>query len=324
MEDKLCIIIHPIDRDLLYNYEPGMKKLSIDVTKKILEWMSPFKASYIEGIKSYATGKVLNAELIMCPLLMEQMVSSNPRKILNRVIKAAKFGKDQGAKLLGLVAYTAMVGARGLKVYQRVNIPLTVGTHMSLAVVPDTVLKAVNLLGYQIKKLKVLILGANQLGNIVLRKLGYALGQIYLYSSKRDKVITFYNYLPSPLKKKVKVVFRDPRYILKDIDIIINASDHSPTVFDEKYLKKGAIIFDASYPRSINITRDDVLLTDGLVMEPPGRPNFNFNFGLPEGLCFPCMVEPIVLYFEKRYEPYSLGKDISLAKAEEIYKLSLN
>lgn len=91
----------------------------------------------------------------------------------------------------------------------------------------------------------------------------------------------------------------------------------------KKRLKNGAIVFDASYPRSIYITKEDVLLADGVVMEPPGRPRFNFNFGLPKGLCFPCMAEPITLYFEKRYEPYSLGKNISSDKADEIYKLAL-
>jgi len=58
------------------------------------------------------------------------------------------------------------------------------------------------------------------------------------------------------------------------------------------------------------------------VMCPPGSPKFNFDFGLPEGYCFPCMVEPMALAFEQRFESYSLGKDFSLDKAAQIFKFA--
>lgn len=243
MEDKISIIIHPTDRELLYDYEPGMRRLSIDVAKKILEWVSPFKVSSIEGIKSEATGERLNGELIMCSLLTEQMVSMNPRKVLTILVKAAKFAKEKGAKLVGLVGYTAMMGAKGVKLYNKINVPLTTGTHLTFATVPETILKAISLLGYPPKKLKVLIFGANPLVHIVLEKLGNSLGQFYLYHSLRDRVIKIYNYLPSGLKKKVKIISRNPRYFLKDMDIVINATSRLPAGFEEKKIKKRSDCF---------------------------------------------------------------------------------
>ena len=74
MSNNFSILIHPISRRLLYDYEPGMERKSISIAKKILEWMVPFKASSIKGIKSGLTGKEITGEFIMCPLLMEQMV----------------------------------------------------------------------------------------------------------------------------------------------------------------------------------------------------------------------------------------------------------
>ena len=35
------------------------------------------------------------------------------------------------------------------------------------------------------------------------------------------------------------------------------------------------------------------------------------------------MAEPIVLFMEKKLESYSLGKDISMPKAQDIFKLAL-
>ncbi|MCM8774664.1 MAG: hypothetical protein NC820_08075 [Candidatus Omnitrophica bacterium] len=323
MGKKVGIVIHPIERGLLYDYEPGMKRFSIDVAKKILQWMSPFKASTIEGIRSALTGEEFYGELIMCPLLMEQMVSLSPRKVLNRVVKAARLAKDRGANMVALVGYSGLVGMGGMKVYENVKIPLTIGMHMTIAIAPQTIIKAVNFLGYRHRRLKVFIFGVNIFTEMVIHKLERLVNEFYLCHTSLDRKIDFYNYLPENLKKKIKIVHDDPLIFIKEMDIVINFTSKKPLGFDENYLKKGAIVFDASYPRDIVISRDDVLLTDGLVLRPPGEPKFNFNFGLEEGFCFPCMAEPITLYFENRFESYSLDKDFSIERAEAIYNLAL-
>ena len=323
MDNKIGIIIHPIDRELLYAYEPGMKRLNLETAKKILEWMSPFKASTVEGIKSKATGEKLNAELIMCPLLMEQMASLSPRFVFQKVIKAVELAKERGARSAALVAYTALVGDRGAKVQEKVGIPLTTGNHMTLVTMPEAVLKAIQLLGKNISKMKMLVLGANPLVYTFVRRLGYQLEKTFIYYPAREKIRMYYTVLPFDLKRKVEIVYRNPRGLLKDVDIVINATRRLPALFEERFLKSGAIVFDASYPRSIHISRKDVLLIDGIVVRPPGNPKFNFNFGLPESYCFPCMAEPMVLAFEKRFESYSLGKDFSADKAGAILQLAL-
>jgi fatty aldehyde-generating acyl-ACP reductase len=323
MRHKVCIVIHPITRELLYSYEPGMRRLSADVANKLLEWMSPFKASNIEGIKSFATGDRLYGELIMCPLLMEQMVSMRPRKLFRQVVRAVEFARQREAEITALVAYTALVGGRGQKIYDKTRTPLTTGNHLTLATIPEAILKAIDLMGYNPGNLNMLLLGANPLIYTLVRTLGNSLKQFYLYYPARDKLRVYYTVLPSVLKKKVKILSYDPRRSLNEMDIVVNATRRLPSAFDEKRLKSGAIVFDASYPRSIHITRNDVLLMDGITMIAPGNPKFNFNFGLPEGLCFPCMAEPMILAFEKRYESYSIGKEFSIDKTNEIFKLAL-
>ena len=323
MNSKVCIVIHPITRELVYSFEPGMKKFSADVAKKILEWMSPFRAANIEGVKSAATGEEINGELIMCPLLMEQMVALSQRKVLKRVAAAVDLARERKAAIIGLVAYAALIGERGSKINANHKVPMTTGTHFTLATVPEAILKAVNLLDYNPKKLKVLIYGANPLVYIVLKSLGYSADKCFIYHAKQDNALGFYNLLPGHTQRKTTVLSSDPKANLKDMDIVVNATGRLPAGFEEKNLKSGAIVFDASYPRKINLSRQDVLLIDGVAVEPPGNPKFNFNFGLPEGLCFPCMAEPMTLAFEKQFESYSLGKEFSSDKSDKIYRLAL-
>jgi len=323
MNHKFSIITHPIRDELMHAYEPGLKRLAPHVAKKILEWTQPFRVSKITGIKSYATSEELEGELIVCPLLMDQMVSLSSRATLKKVTRAVKLAKESHPSIIGLAAYTGIVGLRGSKEYEKIHASVTTGAHITLATAPEAILKAIKLLEYNPKKLKVLIFGANSLGCIILKTLGGVFNQFYLYHSLKDKVIDFYNSLSSAQRETIKVISRDPRYILKDIDVVINVSNNVPTGFDEGLLKSGAIVFDASYPRKINITREDVLLIDGVAMEPPGKPKFYFNFGLPEGYCFSDMAEAITLAFEKKPTLNHFNKEISIEKAESIYKLAL-
>jgi len=325
MKDKIGVIIHPIDRRLLCNYEPGMKRLGPNVADKILEWMSPFHAGTIEGAVSVVTKEKLDVDLVMCPLLLEQMASLSPRRALNKVIKAVRFAEAREARAIALVAYTALVGGRGVKVQEASNVPITTGNHLSLAAMPESVLSAIGLLGKSSYDMKMFIFGANPLAYAFVHRMGHCLKKIYLCHPAVEKNKTYLEALPNELKKKVKIVNCNPITILGGVDIVVNATSRYPSLLNERLLKSGSIIFDASYPRTINISRKDLLLMDGAMMRPPGGPNFNFNFNFnfPTDLCYPCIAEPMVLAFEDRYESYSLGKDFSMHKVDIIWELAI-
>jgi len=321
MNKKFSIIIHPVNRALLYEYEPGMRQKPIEVSKKLLEWMSPFKVSNIEGIHS--PGKTdVDGELVMCPLLMEQMLNLDPRKVFNKVKKAALFAEKRGSSLISLAAYTAMVGNRGQKVAEAVSVPVTTGSHMSLASIPEALLKAMRILSYNVEKMNVLIFGTNIITLSVMDAISRSAKKTWVYSTNKVKTEALFKNVPSFMKKRILPIF-NYRSILKDADIIVFATNKIPLDFDTDQVKKGAIIFDCSYPRKIASTRKDILIIDGVTMRPPGNPKFKFNFGLPEGLCFPCMAEPITLALENKWESFSLGKDIKLKDAKDIFRRAL-
>ncbi|MFH1771515.1 MAG: hypothetical protein ABH872_01750 [Candidatus Omnitrophota bacterium] len=323
MQSKVSIIFHPVSRKFLFRYEPGMKRLPIEVAKRLLELAPPFRAAVIEGIKSEVTGEVFNGDFVMCSLLTEQMLLLNPRRVLNRVVKAAKFAKDSHASLICLVAYAAFVGQKGKKVMDRVGVPVTNGLHMTVAVIPEALFKSLAVLGVSSRNLKVFAFGANAAVDVVVRQMGSSCSTVYVFQSSADKRSSLSDRFSPETNKKAVITSTDPKYILKDMDIVINATNRHPVSFKEEYLKKGAIVFDASYPRSISIEREDIFLIDGLAMEPPGKPKFNCYFGLDEGLCYPCMSEAITLAFEGRFEPYTLGKDLFSQKAISIFQAAL-
>jgi len=316
------LIIHPTNDELLHKYEPGMKHKSKPLVRKLLEWMSPFKAAEVEGLNS-PLGRTAKGALVMCPLLLEQMVSLSPTKVLNSVVQTLQFAKSLNPKLIGLTAYAAFSGNKGLDLTKLVNLPLTNGANYTLAMVPEAILRAADMMEVDLNDTYILLVGAtSSVGKYCLEILTHFVNGIFITAHNKDKLEILLAELPKEKRSKLHLA-RDINSILDKTKIVIIASNRIPPELDIHKLKPGTVIFDASYPRHVPAdVRDDILVVDGVcIRPPPGEVNFNFDFGLPEGLCYPCMAEPMILALERKFENYSLGKDSDASKIREIIRL---
>jgi predicted amino acid dehydrogenase len=93
-------------------------------------------------------------------------------------------------------------------------------------------------------------------------------------------------------------------------------------VIQPEHLRPGSVICDVARPRDVSAmvaqARDDILVIDGGMVDVPGPVDFHFNFGFPEGKAYACMAETMALALEGRFEDYTLGKEISRARVDEI------
>jgi predicted amino acid dehydrogenase len=64
--------------------------------------------------------------------------------------------------------------------------------------------------------------------------------------------------------------------------------------------------------------RDDILVIDGGMVDVPGPVDFHFNFGFSAGQAYACMAETMALALEGRFEDYTVGKEITLERVNEI------
>jgi len=65
-----------------------------------------------------------------------------------------------------------------------------------------------------------------------------------------------------------------------------------------------------------------VLVIDGGIVDVPGQVDFHFDFGFPPGKAYACMAETIALALEGRFEDYTIGKEISIARVTEISEIA--
>ncbi len=315
-----ALIIHPTHEELLHRYEPGMKRKSRHLVRKVLEWMKPFKAAEVEGVKS-SLGRTAKGVLVMCPLLSEQMVGLNPKVVTKAVIEAAKFAESLNTKIIGLTAFASLVGNRGLDIAKQVKTPVTNGMSYTLAMEPEAIFQGMNYMDINPRKAKIVIFGiTSPIGKMCLNVLGPYVKKVFATVRNEEKFLMLKASLAQRNidLEKIDILSND----VYSANLIVLAANAIPVGFDFTKVKPGTVIFDASYPRKIPAhLRNDILVVDGVAIRPPGNVKLNFDFGLPEGVSFPCMAEPMILALEHKYESYSLGKNITPEHIKQIYKL---
>jgi len=316
-----ALIIHPTSEELLCRFEPGMRHRPRPLVRKVLEWMPPFLASEVDGLTSHLK-RTAKGALVMCPLLMEQMVGLSPTKVMKAVNSTLEFAQTLNPKIIGLTAYTAFSGNKGAELAQKVDTPLTTGSNYTLAMIPEALLRAADLMEVELGSSYVLVLGVtSSVGRYCLEILTHFTAGMFVTAHNENKFGLVL--ADTPKEKRGKLHFcPDITPILDKVNLVIVATNRIPPEFDMGKLNPGTVIFDASYPRRIDARkRDDILVIDGVATRPVGNVDFHFDFGLPEHLCFPCMAEPMILALERKYQDYSLGKDFQPEKIREIMRL---
>ncbi len=113
---------------------------------------------------------------------------------------------------------------------------------------------------------------------------------------------------------------------MADCDLIVTAtSAFGQRIVDITQCKPGAVICDVARPLDINpaeaALRPDVLVIESGEVLIPGDIDFGYDIGLPAGTAYACLAETALLAMEGRFEDYTLGRNLSLERVKEIYRL---
>ena len=108
--------------------------------------------------------------------------------------------------------------------------------------------------------------------------------------------------------------------------MILTVTSSIHDVIRPENLQPGSVVCDVARPRDVSAmvaaVRDDILVIDGGMVDVPGPVNFHFNFGFPEGKAYACMAETIALALEGRFEDYTVGRDITIERVNDIAEIA--
>ncbi|MFQ5576645.1 MAG: shikimate dehydrogenase, partial [Anaerolineae bacterium] len=227
--------------------------------------------------------------------------------------------------ILGLGAFTSVVGDGGLTIARRLDIPVTTGDSYTVAAAVEAVKRAARELNITLSRATGAVVGATgAIGSVCAQLLAPDVARIILLG-RRIKALNEVKYLVEQTGQTETRVSADMSD-LQQADVVITVSSAVEAIIQPRHLKPGAVICDVARPRDVSTNvarqRPDVLVIEGGMVKVPGPVNFNFNFGFPPQMAFACMAETMILAMEQRYQSFTLGKELSLPKVQEISRLA--
>lgn len=273
-----------------------------------------------------ATGATCEGILHYLPLTAEQMLSQ-PRSIAARVLDGVNSLKEQGAHLVGLGGFTAIVGNRGLQTQERSGVAVTTGNSLTAYAAYKNVLEAMQRLDVDPADSEVAVVGYPGSIALVIAKLlarhGCRLRLVHRGSVEQG--LESLAYLPGEMHAQVRLT-AEIESCYDDVRFYVAATS-SGGVIDPYRLAPGAVVIDAALPRDVlafNHDRNDILIVDGGLVSASDAVRFGTeNLGLaPKKFLNGCLAETLVLALEGRAEAFSIGRELPEEKVLEIGRIA--
>jgi predicted amino acid dehydrogenase len=346
--DNFAFILHPLDakQDVSRRYPFLARILPSPLIHFLTRLWPPLLLSHVTGLRSQSTGAEIEGWLLACPLTASQMLRLPPQVVYDKIVQTGRLAQKQGARILGLGAYTSVVGDGGVTIAQRLTMPVTTGNSLTVALAISALRRAVESRtrpapvqgpgpgpptgpsdsGLAMETAVAAVVGAS--GSIAMacaEMLAPLVGGLILVGRREihlSRARAHVEAAGAAGKVRVSTRLED----IREADLVLSATSAAQPLIESRHLKKNAIVCDVALPPDVSPAvrreRKDVTVIDGGIVDVPGHVDFGFDFGLPAGQVYACMAEVMVLVLEGRYESFSLGQRVETEKVREIAQLA--
>lgn len=321
--DTFAFIIHPIDpkRDVSRKFPLLGRVLNERQIDFFSTFFPPVYISEIDGITSQATGKQIKGWFIACPYTPRRMMELPEKMVYRKIIQTGRLAEKLGAQMLGLGAFTSVVGDAGVTIANALDVPVTTGDSYTVTVAVEAIREAACVMDIPLKTATAAVVGATgAIGQVCADLLADDVERLYLIGRRQDKLEELRDRLK--VHARAELIVSTSMEVLKEAQLILTVTSAIHEVIQPEHLQAGSVVCDVARPRDVSAmvaaVRDDILVIDGGMVDVPGPVDFHFNFGFPPGKAYACMAETIALALEGRFEDYTLGKHLTRARVEEI------
>lgn len=319
---KFAFVIHPLSIKQITERYRFLKPLPVAWIEELMRSKArkPKVLSEIKGIKS-SIGTETEGIFILCPMTPRMMIEKLPlEEAYDNIAACGHVAEREGAEIIGLGAFTSVVGDGGISVAQRCNIAVTSGNSYTTATAIEGALKACELVGIILERSTLGVVGATgSIGKICAQILAPKFNKTILVGRDLERT--------KKLEKDIIRSYATNRIdALKEADLVVTVTSSDTEIITPDCLKSGAIVSDVSRPRDVSLRvskeRPDVLVIEGGVVAVPGNVDFGFDFGFPEKTAYACMSETILLALEERAENFTLGRNITESQVNETWEMA--
>ncbi|MBK9926107.1 MAG: shikimate dehydrogenase [Anaerolineales bacterium] len=326
--DTFAFIIHPIDpkRDVSRKFPLLGRVLNEKQIDFFSTFFPPVYISEIEGIRSEATGKEIKGWFIACPYTPRRMMELPEQAVYRKIIQTGRLAEKLGAQVLGLGAFTSVVGDAGVTIANALDVPVTTGDSYTVIVAVEAIREAARIMDIPLRGATAAVVGATgTIGQVCADLLADDVERLYLIGRRQDALEELRDRLK--VHARAELIVSTKMDVLSEAQLILTVTSAVHDIIRPEYLQSGSVVCDVARPRDVSAmvaaVRDDILVIDGGMVDVPGPVDFHFNFGFPPGKAYACMAETIALALEGRFEDYTLGKHITRARVEEIGSMAV-
>lgn len=322
--NRFAFVLHPLTaRDMAAKYK-AVRLLPEFMIQALLRFVPIESIGHITGVQS-TTGAVTEGWFIGCPLTAGQLMNGDPERGIDKIVQCGRVAEDLGAEILGLGAFTSIVGDAGITVAERLDIAVTTGNSYTVAAALEGAVDAAKLLGHDPAACTATILGATgSIGRAAAKILAPTVGKLVLNARTEAPLEELSEEIGSG--GAAVIAETDISVALRDAQIVIAVTSALDAVVRPEMLVSGAVVCDVARPRDVSTQvaehRPDVLVIEGGAILVPGDVDFGFDFGFPPNEAYACMAETMILALEGRCEDYSLGREIRVEQVAETSTLA--
>lgn len=330
---KFAFVIHPTSLDDVVRYEPGAVGKGAAIIGKIMEWMPAYASVHVTGVRTI-DGRETEGWFVAAPFMPDAMLALPRETVYAKILDAIKIGADLGAEIVGLGAFTGVVGDAGITISERSPIPVTTGNSLTIAAGVASLLRGAREMEVDLAAATAVVIGATgSIGSACVELIAPHVSEVVLVARNRTRLEKLAVELRERLSCRL-TISTDVRDAVSRGHLVLTATTSTQELIEPSDLQTGAVVCELSLPhdvgRRVAVERPDVLVTEGGNIRVPGMPRFarvrepgrDFDLGLPPRTALACMSETMVLALENRREHYTLGRGIDLAKVREIEALA--
>lgn len=336
--ESFAFIIHPLDSSylkkngaiaFLSRFFPSLPQR----VEKFVSKLPGMRYGDIINITSEATGKTVKGHIYSIFSTPKQILLEDSKVMDRKLARLSNMAYADGAKIIGLGAYTKAYGDHGISVAKQSPIPLTTGNSLSAASTLWAAEYAVNKVDLVEQRLgryrgKAMVIGATgSIGQVCARLLAERWEELVMIAP-RIKALEQIKQEILSLNPMCKItVATDANEFVGQCDLIITATTARRKIVDISLVKSGAVICDTSRPFDISkeeaLTRPDVLvIAAGEVILPGSKQKIRCDLGLEGKRVYACLAETALLALEGNYTNFTLGKELDPFKVKVIDRLA--
>ena len=337
-DSKFAFIIHPLGRKHLFNHPllKYVKPYSAPMepfAEEMLSLLPGFFYGKIKGIVSEKNGKEVEGLIYLVPETPKKLLEKNVNTIYKKLVNLCDEAQGHGASIIGLGAYTKIVGDAGVTVEAQSPIPVTTGNSLSACATLWAAKFALEKMRFVDKvdgryQGRVMIVGATgSIGAVSAKILAQSWKEVVLVAPRAYKILELKEEIQEIDKDVNILISTKPETFIDDCDLIITTtSAQGKKILDIDLVKPGAIICDVSRPFDIKeedaLKRPDVMVIASGEVKLPGDVGMKIDIGLEGNIVYACLAETALLAMEGKYESFTLSRKINYEKVLEIDRMA--